>query len=140
MLEAARMVNEAATKRRRQEAQIGEFSVPLEKRSTRAQVATLSAAWPEEHWKQAMAVAGRAQQRCMNPKASNFRYYGGRGIEFRFTSSAYMADWLLRNLGPKPQNYSLDRIDTNGHYEPGNLRWATQVEQARNRSSYPRGT
>jgi hypothetical protein len=70
-----------------------------------------------------------ARARCRNPKNCHFPNYGGRGIEFRFES---FAQWFAE-LGPKPgPGYSVDRIETNGHYEPGNVRWATAVEQRAN--------
>jgi len=69
-----------------------------------------------------------AIQRCRNPKTRGWENYGGRGIEFRFPSfEAFYAE-----LGPRPQGTTLDRIDTNGHYEPGNVRWATLSQQRLN--------
>ena len=69
-----------------------------------------------------------AKSRCENPHRWNYPSYGGRGIEFRFASfSEFYAE-----LGEKPQpkrNYSLDRIDNDGHYEVGNVRWTTASEQ-----------
>lgn len=50
-------------------------------------------------------------------------------VEFRFKSY----DQFLAELGPRPDGMTLDRIDTNGHYEPGNVRWATMKEQCKNR-------
>jgi DNA-directed RNA polymerase subunit RPC12/RpoP len=140
MLDAATQANKENSLTRRQRSILAAFSIPLEKRSTRAQVKVLSAKWPPKEWGIAMEVASRAHQRCTNPGASNFHYYGGRGIEFRFPSTAFMADWLLANLGSRPVGASIDRIEVNGHYEPGNLRWATKAQQAQNRSSSRRGT
>lgn len=140
MRDAAARANAAATAARQARWQVRAVPLPLEKRSTKAQVKVLSQKWPAEEWTKVMKVAIGAHQRCLNPGATQFRYYGGRGIEFRFPSTAFMADWLLGNLGPKPANTSIDRIDFNGHYEPGNLRWATKTEQSRNRSSCRHGT
>jgi hypothetical protein len=51
-------------------------------------------------------------------------------IKFRFESY----EQFLAELGPRPDGMTLDRIDPMGHYEPGNVRWATIAEQARNRN------
>ncbi len=69
-----------------------------------------------------------AKARCTNPKASEWKHYGGRGIEFRFTSF----EQFLAEIGPRPPGLSLDRKENNGHYEPGNVRWATRSEQIKN--------
>jgi len=75
-----------------------------------------------------------AKHRCTYPSMWNYCNYGGRGIEFRFTSF----EEFLEHLGRKPSpQHSLDRIDVNGHYEKGNVRWATRSEQARNRRDTP---
>lgn len=71
-----------------------------------------------------------AKGRCRNPKDAAYASYGGRGIQFRFNSF----EEFLDTLGTRPApEYSLDRIDVNGHYEPGNVRWATRQTQSRNR-------
>jgi len=73
-----------------------------------------------------------AKKRCTNPKTKQFADYGGRGIEFRFQSF----EEFFAEIGPRPEPkfaYSLERNDNNGHYEKGNIRWATKVQQARNR-------
>lgn len=71
----------------------------------------------------------RAKERCQNPNGNDFAHYGGRGIEFRFTTFAEFLD----AVGTRPsQNHSLDRVNNNGHYEAGNVRWATRQQQNRN--------
>lgn len=70
-----------------------------------------------------------AKSRCTFPSVVGYPMYGGRGIEFRFTSF----EEFLSEVGFKPTpEHSLDRIDSNGHYEKGNVRWATRKEQCRN--------
>ncbi len=72
-----------------------------------------------------------AKQRCENPNVSSYPRYGGRGIEFRFNSF----EEFFAELGEMPPKYTLDRIDNDGHYEKGNVRWATYGEQMRNKCS-----
>lgn len=70
-----------------------------------------------------------AKSCCESPTNENYPRYGGRGIEFRFSSF----DEFLAEVGRRPSDdLSIDRIDNNGHYEVGNLRWATRSQQARN--------
>jgi len=76
------------------------------------------------------------KDRCTNSKGSHYSGYGARGIticdEWRDSFEAfYGCVSKLPNFGEPA--YSLDRIDNDGNYEPGNVRWATPVSQARNR-------
>lgn len=72
------------------------------------------------------------KRRCENPRERCYPRYGGAGIKCRFTSFEH----FLEEVGPRPgAGYSIDRIDPSKHYEPGNVRWATHTQQARNKKS-----
>jgi hypothetical protein len=78
-------------------------------------------------------IWGGMKKRCYNPNAINYDRYGGRGIivcsEWR-TSFESFRDWAL--LNGYTDSLSIDRIDPNGNYEPGNCRWTTLNVQCRN--------
>jgi len=85
--------------------------------------------WREKHPEKALYLQARKRCRCPS-RHPYWKNYGGRGIEFRFDSF----EQFYSELGPRPSPlHSIDRIDVDAHYEPGNVRWATASEQATNR-------
>jgi hypothetical protein len=72
--------------------------------------------------------------RCLQPRSRDFPRYGGRGIHVdpRWLGPEGFGNFLA-DLGERPGGMTLDRIDNDGGYEPGNTRWASPIEQRRNR-------
>lgn len=77
-------------------------------------------------------------QRCCNPNATSFKYYGARGIsvceEWKRDFQAFY-DYVSQLPHFGEEGYSIDRINNNGNYEPGNVKWSTRKEQSSNRRS-----
>lgn len=77
-------------------------------------------------------------ERCNNPNASNYKYYGGRIPPITVCDRWDIAkggsfENFYKDVGDPPKGKSLDRINNDGNYEPNNWRWATAKEQANNR-------
>jgi hypothetical protein len=68
-----------------------------------------------------------ARSRCNNPNDRRYADYGGRRFRFRSFEEFYAT------LGPRPTGLSLDRVNNNGNYAKGNVRWSTRKEQAANK-------
>jgi hypothetical protein len=74
----------------------------------------------------------RMWERCTKKTVASFRFYGARGIRVCDRWQDFKA--FLADMGPRPsRTHSLDRIDSNGNYEPENCRWATPLTQGSNR-------
>ena len=122
-VERRRLEEQAAIDRARARLERDALRAERRKRQT-----GLPTQFPSEHesWR-------GARSRVTNPKNASYANYGGRGITMaeRWIDSF---DLFLADVGPKPSPlHSLDRIDPNGHYEPGNVRWATPDVQTANR-------
>lgn len=97
-------------------------------RQQAAETATKHGLCDSPTWKSFQAM----HQRCLNPKAKHYDDYGGRGITI---APSWLRNFeaFVASMGLRPPGTTLDRIEGDGNYEPGNCRWATPDEQARNR-------
>jgi len=78
-------------------------------------------------------------QRCNNKKNTRFKYYGGRGIiicDEWLNNFKSFYDWSIKN--GYSDDLTIDRINNDGNYEPGNCRWITMLEQCHNRGLHPK--
>lgn len=75
------------------------------------------------------------KQRCTSPAYKNYKNYGGRGIKVCFKSANEFVDYVINILQVDPRGLQVDRIDNNGNYEPGNIRFVTHLENQHNKGS-----
>jgi len=71
--------------------------------------------------------------RCTNPWSPNYPYYGKRGIKYEARWEVYAN--FLADMGERPENTTLDRVDSTGDYTKDNCRWSSKQTQARNRTN-----
>lgn len=71
------------------------------------------------------------KSRCRDPRQASYKNYGGAGITYCHEWEEY--ERFLADMGERPPGKTLDRIDSTGNYKPGNCKWSTPKEQARNR-------
>lgn len=95
------------------------FAIPKESKSAETRKSPTYISWASM-W-----------SRCTNSNRNTWKYYGGRGITVCNQWKRF--DNFVDDMGERPAGKSLDRINTNGNYEPNNCRWATASEQMRNR-------
>ena len=79
------------------------------------------------------------KKRCYNSNNKDYKYYGYRGIKLYcdwIKDYNLFQEWIINNIGDRPAGLTLDRINNDGNYEPGNLRWADSKTQVHNSRRY----
>jgi len=88
---------------------------------------------PRKPRSDAKSIWKNLKQRCDNPNHISYKYYGGKGVSYSEEFKTYEGFIAVMGERPSPQ-HSIDRIDPDGNYEPGNVRWILSARQARNTS------
>ncbi len=96
----------------------------------------------ERNWARRQTIVGHLRdvfsnmkKRCYDPNDRNYKYYGGRGIKVCFTSDEFV-HYVVDDLQEDPIGLTIDRIDNDGNYERGNIRFVSQAVNNQNRRSY----
>lgn len=76
-----------------------------------------------------------AKQRCINPRDPNYKNYGARGIKWCFHSVLEAGLWILQEVDNVRKDWELDRINTNGNYEKGNIRFVPRIVNQNNKQN-----
>ena len=81
------------------------------------------------------ATHAEIKRRCNQPNHKDYHLYGGRGIKIHSDWTTYKKFYtdIINEIGERPQGHTLDRINTDGNYEPGNIKWSTPKSQVANR-------
>ena len=81
-------------------------------------------------------VFANIKHRCCNPKCKHYKNYGGRGIKCLFKNADEFVDYVINELQTDPRGLTIDRINNEGHYEFGNIRFVSYSENLKNRRSF----